>query len=316
MAWLRLIRWQNLLIILATQLLAWRYVVVPLRDLQQIPLLLDGTGFSLLCLSTVLIAAAGYIINDYFDIRIDEINRPGKVVLEKRIPRRMAILTHTCLNLLALAAALALARRAGHYEWLLLQLACILLLWFYSTHFKRQFITGNVVVSLLTALTIIVLLVYEPAMHVYAARPRFLQTPQGMVPNPVWALGIYAYFAFMLTWMREVVKDMEDYQGDASEGCVTMPIRWGLLRASRFVQALSVLAIIPLALAGVRLLHARWMPLGVYILAAIVLPLLLWTFYLPRKATQKHYEEASRILKCIMVLGIGSLIIYYRQAHG
>jgi 4-hydroxybenzoate polyprenyltransferase len=316
MAWLRLIRWKNLLIILATQLLAWRYVVLPLLEPNEAPRLLDTGNFIWLCLSTVLIAAAGYIINDYFDIRIDEINRPAKVVLEKKIHRRMAILTHIGCNLVALGAALKVARAAGHPEWILLQMVCTVLLWFYSTHFKRQFLTGNVVVALLTALTIVVLILYEPAMHLYALRPRFLQTEQGTVPNPVWVLGTYAYFAFMLTWMREVVKDMEDYKGDATEGCITMPIRWGLLRASRFVQVLSLLAGVPLILAGIRLLNGRWMPLGVYILVAIVLPLLLWTFYLPRKATQQHYEDASRILKFIMVLGVGSLIIYYRQVHG
>src|SRR5690606_14241475 len=107
--------------------------------------------------STVMIAGAGYIINDYFDIRIDNINRPEKMVLERTIPRRMAIIMHTALNLIALFLAGLVARKAGNYSWLLLQLCCTLLLWFYSTHFKRQFATGNIVVSLLTALTIVTL---------------------------------------------------------------------------------------------------------------------------------------------------------------
>ncbi len=316
MAWLKLIRWKNLVIILVTQLLAWLCVLLPLENLYHGSLLLNTANFAWVCASTILIAAAGYIINDYFDIRIDIINRPEKVILEKRIPRRMAMLSHIFLNAAAIASAWVVARQAGRYEWIFLQIACIILLWFYSTHFKRQFITGNICVALLTALTIIVLLLYEPAMHHYAGKHYFIRTNGSMVPNPVWVLGIYAYFAFMLTWMREIVKDMEDYKGDATEGCITMPIQWGLLRTSRFVQVLSLLAIIPLTIAGIRLLSVRWMPLGVYIIGAIVLPLLLWTWYLPRKATTQHYEEASRLLKCIMVLGIGSLLIYYRQAHG
>ncbi len=316
MAWLKLIRWTNLLIIFLTQLLAWVCVILPMQRLASQPLLSTGLHFIFLSVSTVLIAAAGYIINDYFDIRIDTINKPDKMILERRIPRRWAIITHSVLNAIALILAGAVAHKAGHYEWLLVQVLCTVLLWFYSTHFKRQFMTGNVVVALLTGLTIVVMMVYEPVMHEYFWKPPFITARYSVIPNPVWVLGVYAYFAFMLTWMREIVKDMEDFKGDEAEGCITMPIKWGLLKASRFVQLLSILAIIPLVIAGIRLMNERWLPLGMYSIGALALPLLVWTFYIPRKATTEHYKEASRLLKLIMVLGIGSLIIYYRQAHG
>ncbi len=316
MAWLTLIRWKNLLIILATQLLAWWCVLLPAEKLYPGALLLDGFYFGCLTISTILIAAAGYIINDYFDVRIDNINRPEKVVIGNRIPGKMAILAHIFFNAIAMFAAGIVAKKAGQPEWLLLQTSCMFLLWFYSTHFKRQFITGNLCVALLTALTIITLMVYEPALPYFAKQHYFLTDNGKTVPNPLWVLGTYAYFAFMLTWIREIVKDMEDFRGDATEGCVTMPIQWGLLRTSRFVQALSLLTIVPLVIAGVKLLGVKWMPLGIYILALIVLPLTIWTWYLPRKASTEHYAIASRWLKFIMVFGIGTLIIYFRQTHG
>lgn len=314
MAWLRLIRWTNLLIVFLTQLLAWWCVVLPMQRYTGTPLLLNAGNFILLSLSTVFIAAAGYIINDYFDIRIDAINRPEKVVLEKRIPRRMAILSHTALNVLALLLAAIVAKQAGHYEWLILQLTCTLLLWFYSTHFKRMFMTGNVVVALLTALTIITIILYETSLHHYIGMPAFeSETPGQLMPNPVWVLGVYAYFAFVLTWMREIVKDMEDFKGDAEEGCVTMPIKWGLLRSVRFTQLLGIFAVLPLIIAAVRLCLTGWLPLGIYTAVALVAPIIWWIFILPNGATAAHYNKASSRLKIIMVLGVGSLIIYFFQ---
>src|SRR4051812_7921358 len=118
---LRLIRWNNLLIVFLTQLLAWACVIYPLRHLQQTSFLLSFPNFIYVSVSTVLIAAAGYIINDYFDIRIDSINRPEKMVLERAIPRRLAIIFHTVLNVAALALALIVAWQARHLSWLLVQ---------------------------------------------------------------------------------------------------------------------------------------------------------------------------------------------------
>ncbi|MDR3680540.1 MAG: geranylgeranylglycerol-phosphate geranylgeranyltransferase [Flavipsychrobacter sp.] len=314
-AWLRLIRWNNLLIILLTQLLAWACVVLPVGYYTHVPLLLTPVNFACLCLSTILIAAAGYIINDYFDIRIDAINRPEKVVLETAIPRRMAIMLHSILNVVGLLLAGYVARQAHHLDWLALQATCTLLLWFYSTHFKRQFMTGNLVVALLTSLTIAALMLYEPALHPYYTQRYFIHTPMFSAPNPVWLLGFYAFFAFMLTWMREIVKDMEDFKGDEAEGCVTMPIRWGLQRSMRFTQILCAVVVAPLVLVAIKLLLAGWLLLSGYTFFAIIIPVGIWGLFLQQQATSAHYHKASFWLKMIMVMGVGSLIIYLLQAH-
>jgi len=292
MPWLQLVRWQNLLIIFLTQLLAWWCVVMP-----QSPAILNLFNFCCLALSTVLIAAAGYIINDYFDIKIDTINKPGKVVLEKIIPRKQAIIAHALLNTIALLLAGYVAAQAHHYEWLLLQAVCSLLLWFYSTDFKRQYITGNVVVAILTALTILILIIYEPAMHQFSKA----------------VLLIYAYFAFMLTWMREIVKDMEDHIGDEAGGCITMPVKKGLDYSARFSIALSLLVILPLGLASVVLFTYHYQWLSVYVAAVLIAPLIWWSVFLVRNSTTRHYHNARRGLKIIMLLGICSLIIYHLQ---
>ena len=316
MYWLRLIRWQNLLIVFLTQLLAWVCVILPLQNHTEVSLLLTPPNFFLVSLSTIAIAAAGYIINDYFDIKIDIINRPDTVILEKRIPLRMAIIAHSILNIAGIIMAAIVARRAGHYSFLMLQIGCSILLWFYSTHFKRQFITGNVAVALLTSFTIIALMLYEPAMHYYVTQAPFIPSGSNSIPNPAYVLGIYTCFAFTLTWMREIVKDMEDFKGDANEGCITMPIKWGLQRSTRFTQLLGLIAITPLLFGATKLINAQWYVLGIYTLVLLALPVAIWIFVLNAKATTQHYHTMSRWLKIIMISGIGSLILYYFQTNG
>ena len=140
--------------------------------------------------------------------------------------------------------------------------------------------------------------------------------PSGsLLPNPVWVLMVYAFFAFILTWMREIVKDMEDLRGDMAEGCVTMPIRWGLKKATAFTILLSIIALAPLVVAGTQLILKRDWVLGIYIWLGLIAPITAWSFFLPKAATSRHYGQASRYLKYIMLAGIVSLIIYYFEAN-
>lgn len=317
MYWLRLIRWTNLIIVFLTQILVWLCIIRPAASLDHQQLLLQPLSFLLLCISTVFIAAAGYIINDYFDIRIDGINRPEKMVLEHRVPRRVGIVLHNLLNVLAIVFAWLIIRSGGNFWWISWQLACTVLLWFYSTHFKRQFAVGNIVVAMLTSFTILILYTYEPALQIFVRQPAMIKNEQGdAIANPVWMLLIYAFFAFVLTWIREIVKDMEDFKGDEADGCRTMPIVWGLGKTTRFAQFLAVVVLIPLVFFGVGLLLAGDYWLGGYSVFALVFPIIAWMIHLPRKATSIHYRQSSRWLKMIMVSGIGSLIIYYLEANG
>ena len=316
MYWLRLIRWNNLLIILLTQLLAWWCVIWPLngipieiytigkaadiRNALPLHLHLSPLNFSLLCLSTILIAAAGYIINDYFDIRIDAINKPDRVILEKQIPRRLAIIMHSVMNGIALLLAGIVAWQAHHPELILVQGCCTFLLWKYSTTWKRQFMIGNIVVSFMTGLTVIVLLLYETSLYPYFTKPVSLAI--------FFELYFVSFFAFILTWMREIVKDMEDYKGDADEGCVTMPIKWGLKKSILFIRVLGMLSLFAIVLAvPVAYIRGR---LSVLYLFGLFLAILAWLIFIGIGATKAHYHKASTYLKLIMVMGIGTLIIY------
>ena len=299
-SWLRLVRWKNLIIILFTQFLAWWCIILPNNPVVLLPL-----NFTLLALSTTLIAAAGYIINDYFDIKIDLVNKPGKVVLEKSIPRKKAIIFHTELNICGLLPAAYVAFRAGHPEWIILQVLCTVLLWFYSTHFKRQMLTGNVIVSILTALTILALVVYEPGIATVPSA--------NSNPSPASVLIVYSFFAFALTLMREIVKDMEDHIGDASEGCKTLPVVKGLEYSANFVLAVGIVSILALLYIAYSLFTHRMLFLSVYITILVAL-LAMWGAFLKNgQTTAAHYHKSSLGLKLIMLAGVFSLFIYHLQ---
>ncbi len=319
MPWLRLIRWQNLLIIFLTMFLAWWCVVLPQEYAfeGEPTFLLNTLNFLCLSASTVLIAAGGYVINDYFDIKIDIINRPDTVIIGKSISIKTAIVLHTVCNFIALLLAAFVAWQAHHLEWVLLQTLGTLLLWFYSTHFKRQYIIGNLVVAFVTAsLSVIVLIVYEPVLQ----QDFFmLLNVDSFVKNtsclPVWVLIVYAFFAFMLTWIREIVKDMEDFKGDEEEGCKTMPVIKGLKYTIYFIRILCIVTIITITIASVFLKTYNYNIMYIYMQLFLVLPLTLWTIYFGLIPNKQEYSLYSKRLKIIMLLGIFSLLIYHFQIY-
>src|SRR5690606_3141346 len=182
------------------------------------------------------------------------INKPDKIVIEKHISRRGAIMVHSVLNAVGLGFAVWLSWRSGNYWLWLIQLACTLLLWFYSTTFKRQFITGNIAVSILVAFTILALGGYESALRPFLHFRLFFSTARGVILNPLGVIIVYAFFAFTLTWMREIVKDMEDFKGDVREGCLTMPIKWGIKKSTTAVIIIGIASLIPLVMASGKLL--------------------------------------------------------------
>lgn len=326
MAWLRLIRWQNLLIIFCTQFIAWKFVLEPQRIANSSHLIIKVDFVNFLCISvaTILIAAAGYIINDYFDVNIDQINHPHKVLLGDKIPLKAGILAHLFLNFVAICLSSYVAFTQHHVEWLIVQLLCITLLWYYSTHFKRQLLIGNIVVALLVALTMLVLVVYLPFLHgistdVQPIIHSLSEVNYSFVISqssiPAWVLGIYTYFAFMLTLIREIVKDIEDFKGDEKEGCHTLPVVMGVRFARRTIFVITILTITSLIFSAIFLFVFHYYLLAWYFFALLILPLLIWVIYLLKGRNASHYHKASQGLKIIMVLGICTLIVYHYQIN-
>ena len=222
-AFLRLIRWPNLIFIALTQLLFYYCIILPSLPQAYLQLqhkLTEPVLFFLIAAS-VLIAAGGYIINDYFDINIDRVNKPGKMVVEKIIYRRWAILLHIFITTAGVALSFYVSAKTN-YLIVLANIVCTMLLWFYSTTFKKKLLSGNIIISALMAWTIIVLY--------FATNTKFYAL-QNMLPEIKTAMqriykfaALYAGFAFIISLIREVVKDIEDMEGDAKYNCKTMPV--------------------------------------------------------------------------------------------
>ncbi len=273
---LRLLRVQNLLIVVGTQYLARVALIGPRQDWPR--LLLEPKLF-ILTLSTVCIAAAGYIINDYFDVKIDIVNKPERVVIGRYLKRRWAMTAHQVLNVLGCALGLLLSR------WVFaIDVLSVSLLWFYSANLKRQPFVGNFTVSFLTALSLLIMAVY------------YRQNTD--------LLLIYAAFAFVVTLVREVIKDMEDVRGDARYGCRTLPIIWGLRRTKQFLYVLIASFIVTLFLIADSLQNPN---LG-WIFILLLIPVTWLVYSLVRADTRRDFAYLSNLCKLIMLMGVVSMV--------
>ena len=231
-------------------------------------------------LSTILIAAAGYIINDYYDIKIDLINKPDRVVIGKSITRRYAILFHTFISSLGIILGTLVSLKIG-----LVNIICFFLLWLYSNKLKRLPFIGNLLVAILTGLAIgLVNLLYE-------------------VNNTL--VVIYALFALFVTLVREIVKDIEDMKGDNTFGCKTLPILWGI----RKTKWLLYLIIATFALVAVFFNITYNLLPPYYFVVILFLPLGFMVFRLVRADTKKEFYQLSQFCKVIMLLGIFSMML-------
>jgi UbiA prenyltransferase family. len=140
----------------------------------------------------------------------------------------------------------------------------------------------------------------------------FLENTQGQVKlNPTWILMTYSGFAFLLNWVREIIKDLEDFKGDAEDGCVTMPIKIGIQKTVWFVQGLLGLSVLALSFAVAALFMKGWIFPGIYMIAALILPLVYTLFKINKSVRQEHFARYSKMLKFIMIFGILTLIIFY-----
>ncbi|MBC9930393.1 geranylgeranylglycerol-phosphate geranylgeranyltransferase [Chitinophaga qingshengii] len=304
-AFFKLVRYPNLIYIALTQFLLQYCVVAPvLRSTGEEPSL-SVPQFVLLALSTVLIAAAGYIINDYFDINIDIVNKPDKMVLDKIISRRWAMAWHTILNMAGVSLGFIVAWKTGQIYLGFTQVICSLLLWFYSTSFKRQALIGNVIISLLTALSVSVVGFYEKQIY---ESFEAIMSPSGR--KLIQIIGVYALFAFIISMVREVVKDLEDMIGDSKDGCRTIPILWGVLAAKRLCNMLLLALQITIIAVEVRVFLLGWYLAIVYLVVLVQVPC-VYAYMLLRKAhLPEHYHKVSSIVKLIMLTGILSMIFF------
>lgn len=278
LAFLKLIRTFNLIILAFTQYMC-RYFIIGKGTVSLYEIATDWKFF-LLVLCTVFVAAAGYIINDYYDVKIDLINKPKRVVLGKVLHRRIALVSHFILNTLACLFAFFLG-------WKIFTIIVLttMLMWFYANQLKRTALIGNLLISVLTGLS-----VYMPVFLFGTGQKTLL---------------LYAFFAFFISLIREIIKDMEDMKGDEEFGCKTLPIIWGIRKTKIVIYAVSFLFVSSISMI---LIHTE-LTIQLYFLI-FPAPVFFWLLIKLSKAdTSTQFLKLSFLCKCIMVAGVISMAL-------
>ncbi len=260
--------------------------------------------FFLLVLSTVIIAGAGNIINDYFDIKADRVNKPDRMIIGRHVKRRVAIISHWLLNLIAFSIAVYLSWKFETFWYVFAHFMAINFLWFYSTNLKRGFLLGNIVVAGLTALVPILVGFYF--YHLISIREissgEHYQTIHELIGSLMWIIAGLALFAFILNLAREITKDIEDIEGDKLLKAKTLPIVLGKSTA-KYIVAL-VISTAAILLSGVLISYADI--LVSHLILGLVSLILMATAVIGLFAlnSEKGVRLANNLLKLSMTAGL------------
>lgn len=307
--WIRMFRPLNLGIIVLTQYLLGYGIIRPILLMQHVEPPLGHLHFFLLVVVSVLIAAAGYIINDHFDVNTDRLNKPGKNMLEGKISVRRALRAYYIINGIAIGLGFYLAWFAGSLQLGLIFPAIVGLLWFYSSRYQRMILWGNIIIALLSALVVGIIWLFEFFLLLKNSG-EFVEVIRQLsaISNYVFA---YAIFAFLVTLIREILKDIQDMKGDMTTGYRTLPIVWGM-KAARAVSAVLILLMVALLAGAQWHLYEHGMMLPFWYLLVAVQSILLYLFYLVlRSSDSESFGLPGNMAKLIMVAGILSMELIY-----
>lgn len=298
MNFLKLIRYQNLLIIALVQAV---FHFGFLKQQKGLIVALNSVEFILLIIATVCIAAAGYIINNIADQETDAISKPEKVIVGKHISEKTAYNYYIAFNIVGVMLGFFIANVVFKESFAAIFIVVAFILYLYATQFKQSLLAGNFLVSFLVAFSILLVGIFDLYPVIIDETRQFLGVLFQIIID-------YAVFAFLLTFIREVVKDIEDYDGDLKTGMNTLPIYLGKEKTQKVVFGLSF---IPL-LALLYYLNANFINLEYvlyYTLALVVAPMLYFIAKLWQAKTQKDFNHLSTVLKFIMITGILSIVV-------
>lgn len=304
-AFFRIVRWQNLLFIAIAQMLFQYCILQPnLSSISQQPIL-HSWYFVLIMMASVFIAAAGNIINDYFDLNIDKINKPDKIVVDKYIARRWIIFWHLFFSLLGIMCSVYVAHKTNMLWIGLANCLCVLILFVYSASLKKKFLIGNIIIAALTAWVILILALPEYKILIIDANN------VNAVYNKIFRLAIlYASFSFIISVIREVVKDMEDIEGDRLNGCKTLPIVLGINATKTFVAVWLIVLIALLVIAQIYVVQFGWWLSIVYSILLIIVPCINITKKLFAAQQASDFATLSKLIKYVMLTGILSMLFF------
>lgn len=295
MKYLQLIRYKNLIMIAIMQLI----VLFCFLKMQEIPLALALWQYYLLVIATVCITAGGYIINDIFDQDADAINKPQKKVVGSKIIENQAYNLYVGFTLTGVSIGFYLSNIIMRPAFVTVFILCAALLYLYATSLKQIVLLKNIIVSLLLAFSIIII-------GLYMIFPATDYTNRDQMRTVFSVLVDFSIMAFMINFLREIVKDVEDVKGDYNHGVQTLPIILGIHRTLKLVFGLTFIPIV-LILSYIYLNLFELIYATVYLLGFVIGPLLYFVIKIWNANSQKEYNHLSKVLKLVVFFGILSI---------
>ncbi len=280
-----LIRWKNLSI-LSVSLVLFKFFLSPLFNS---PHILTSFQFILLNITVLFLAAAGNIINDIYDIDCDTINKPSKVFIEKKISKKQAWFLYLLFNSIGLFSGIYLSFLTNIEAASFYFSGIVLLLFLYSKYLKQTPIIGNIIVSFLVSLNPLTYLLFETKFQILENKYVLL-------------LILFSLFAFLINFIREIVKDMEDIKGDYNADLKTLPILIGIKRTTKIVTTISLLTLVLLFEFAIHYTNSK--VTLIYTLLFIVSPFLYFIFKIRKMNKKQEFHKMSSLLKLILIFGL------------
>ncbi|WP_299551093.1 geranylgeranylglycerol-phosphate geranylgeranyltransferase [Seonamhaeicola sp.] len=263
---------------------------------------LSESGITILILATICIAAAGNIINDIYDVETDLVNKPDKVIIGKSISEKTAFTLFIVLNVLGVGLGYYLSYLVGKSAFFSIFVIISALLYVYASYLKQTLLIGNIVISVLVSLSVLIVGIFELLPNITPENQQLQLVYFKMILN-------YAIFAFMINLIREIAKDIEDIDGDYKAGMNTLPIAIGRVRASNILFALSLVPVLAVVYYVVYKIYQNQTAV-IYFLAGVLAPLIYISIKAFGAKTKKHFHHMSNMLKLVMLLGMLSLLLY------
>jgi 4-hydroxybenzoate polyprenyltransferase len=294
MKYLKLVRFQNLVAMALIQYLIRYSLLIPAYGENVV---LGDLVFGLLVFSMLLIAAGGYVINDYFDIQVDTVN--NKVLVGRNIKRRVALILHVLFTFTGVVLGFYIAYSVGYTIIGAILPITAYTLWMYSLKLKRKLFIGNFIIAKLSSVFTIFLALFELAANIYHIG----------TPRLVALLCVYALFAFICSLMHEVIKDMKGSIGDKTFNIKTLATEWGVTKTKEFLKWLSISLAFMVILVSFYEFSDNLLALT-YAATAIVSPLFLVNYWIYKAQNKDDYSKISKLNKFIIFTGILSLCFF------
>lgn len=308
-AFFKLIRWPNLLMIMVAQSLLNYMVIGRVLNLIHVDLPLHHFQFMLLMMSTVFMAAWGYAFNDVEDEKVDAINKDENRIIGKTFSRKTGLNIAYSFLTLSLIPAFYLSIQLEMIQLIFLHIIIGVGLWYYSTQLKKTVLLGNIAISLFTAFSIFIVWLYH--LVVLKTDSIMMVNSQKLIPFINQLVLYYSAFAFIISLIREITKDIEDQNGDAQYQMKTFVVKFGLSKTKLLLYSLGILMLLMLGSAIYFSYYYRWTQLSIYLGVAVGIPLLYFLKNLKNSQSTEDFSNLSILAKVIMLAGTLSMQLFY-----